>query len=148
MGEICDYDHLVLDGSLEAVDGGMGLLILQLNLAGIETLSSCSGHGEGYPSVLCSPGMQKKLKEFGCNIVVTTEDGRVEGFFLSNMCGGKLYPASVKKCCYICQGYKFPRRKSGELDYTLITICKEHKEEALHNMIIDYWDSKRMEDKT
>ena len=143
MPAICKYDHLVLNEGLEAVDGGMGLLILQLNLAGIKTLGSCSGHGKNPPHVLCPPGTNEKLKEFGCDIVVTTERGNVKGFFLSNMCGGRIFPANIEKHCHVCNNYKFPKRKDGEIDYTLTVICEEHRKEALHNMVIDYWNNER-----
>jgi len=96
MCNICKYDYIWLDGGLEAVDGGMGILILQLNLAGIKTLGSCSGHGEGYPSVLCMPGTEEKLKEFGCEIIVTRQDGKVKAYFPCDCFRGRIYPVKTK----------------------------------------------------
>jgi len=56
-----EYDYIWIDDELEALDRGLGILVLQLNLAGIKTVGSCSGHSNnGYPSVLCAPGMEGK----------------------------------------------------------------------------------------
>ena len=97
MSEICEYDYIWLDGELEAVDGGMGILILQLNLAGIKTLGSCSGHGENYPSVLCEKETEGKLKEFGCRIITTREDGAVMAHFPCRCFNGRIYPCKMYK---------------------------------------------------
>ena len=70
----------------------MGILILQLNLAGIKTLGSCSGHSKGYPSVLCSPGTEEKLEEFGCKIIIIREDRKVMAYFPCRCFTGRIYP--------------------------------------------------------
>jgi hypothetical protein len=85
------YDYIWLDGKLEPVDKGLGFLILQLNQAGIKTLGSCNGHGNnGYPHVLCAPGTEEKLKEFGCKIINTRPDGKVKAYFPVRCFGGKI----------------------------------------------------------
>jgi len=90
------YDYIWLDGRLDCVDGGMGILILQLNLAGIKTLGSCSGHGKGYPSVLCAPETEEKLKEFGCKIITTRKDDKVMACFPCHCFAGRIYPVRIK----------------------------------------------------
>lgn len=86
-----EYDYIWIDGELEAVDKGLGILILQLNLVGIKTLGSCSGHANnGYPSVLCAPGMEEKLREFGCKIVTTRKDGKVIAYFPCRCFSGRI----------------------------------------------------------
>jgi len=85
------YDYIFLDGELECVDGGMGILILQLNLAGIKTLGSCSGHSNnGYPHVLCAPGTEEKLKRFGCKIINARPDGKVKAYFPCRCFSGRI----------------------------------------------------------
>ena len=95
MSEICKYDYVWLDDELEAVDGGMGTLILQLNLAGIKTLGSCSGHGEDYPNILCVPGAEEGLKKFGCRIITTREDKTVIAHFPCRCFSGRIYPCKT-----------------------------------------------------
>ena len=95
MGDICEYDYVWLGGELEAVDGGMGILILQLNLAGIETLGSCSGHGKNYPQVICAPKTEERLKKFGCRIQTTREDGVVVAHFPCRCFSGRIYPCKM-----------------------------------------------------
>ncbi len=96
MYDICKYNYIFLDGELECVDGGMGILILQLNLSGIKTLGSCSGHGKGYPSVLCAPKTEEKLKEFGCKIITTRQDRKVIACFPCACFRGRIYPVKTK----------------------------------------------------
>jgi len=97
---MCEHNtfaYLWLDGKLQAADQCIALLILQLNLAGIKTIASCCGHGEGYPNVTCEKGTEKKLSQFGCKIVVTRQDGKVEAYFPVNSFGGKTYPVRTEK---------------------------------------------------
>lgn len=76
---------------MECVDGGMGILILQLNLAGIKTLGSCNGHGNnGYPHVLCVSETEEKLKKFGCKIINTRPDGKVKAYFPCRCFSGRI----------------------------------------------------------
>ena len=84
--------YLWLDGKLKVIDKCMGFLVLQLNLAGIKTRQSCCGHGKGYPHVLCEPGTEEKLREFGCKIIVTGKDGLVSAYFPVNAFTGKVCP--------------------------------------------------------
>lgn len=86
------YSYVWLDGKLKAVDSCIALLILQLNLAGIKTSGSYCGHGNGYPNITCLPGTENKLEEFGCKIIVTRKDERVEAYFPVNSFSGKVYP--------------------------------------------------------
>jgi len=86
------FSYLWLDKKLQGVDQCISLVILQLNLAGIKTIESCCGHGKGYPNVICEKGTEEKLKEFGCKIVVTRQDGLVAAYFPVNSFTGKVYP--------------------------------------------------------
>jgi hypothetical protein len=77
---------------LHAIDSCIApLIIQQLNNYGIKTKASCCGHGMGYPHVLCDIGTEKMLKEFGCKIVVTRDDGKVAAYFPANSQTGKVY---------------------------------------------------------
>lgn len=86
------YSYLWLNGKLIPVDQCIALLILQLNLAGIKTIGACCGHGKGYPNITCAPGTEQKLKDYGCRIVVTKQNGNVEAYFPVNCWTGKTYP--------------------------------------------------------
>ena len=85
------YSYVWLDGKLKAIDQCISLLVLQLNLFGIKTINSCCGHGKTYPCIICVPGTEKKLEEFGCEIFVTRQDGKVEAYFPVHSCTGKVY---------------------------------------------------------
>ena len=85
------YDYIWIDDALEAVDRGLGILLLQLNSCGIKTIGSCSGHSNnGYPSVLCAPKMEEKLRKFGCKIVTTRKDGKVIAYFPGRCFSGRI----------------------------------------------------------
>jgi hypothetical protein len=86
------YAYLWLGGKLRPVDQCISLLILQINLAGIKTIGSCCGHGKGYPNITCALGIEERLREFGCKIIVTRQDGKVEAYFPVNSFSGKVYP--------------------------------------------------------
>jgi len=87
-----EFCYIWLDGELKPVDRCIALLILQLNFNRIKTVASCCGHGNGYPNVTCIPGTGEALKKFGCKIVVTREDKKVEAYFPVNSFSGKVYP--------------------------------------------------------
>ena len=86
------YSYLWLDGKLQAVDSCIFILILQLNLAGIKTINSCCGHGKDYPCIVCEPGSEKRLKEFGCKAIKTRQkDAYVFAYFPVNSRSKKVY---------------------------------------------------------
>lgn len=85
------YSYVWLDRGLQAIDSCIAPLIIQLNNYRIRTLASCCGHGGGYPNVICIPGTEEKLKEFGCKIVVTRDDKKVMAYFPVNSFFGKVY---------------------------------------------------------
>lgn len=91
---MCKHDEITyvwLDGKLKPIDRCIAILVLQLNLAGIKTIDSCCAHGKGYPSVLCAQGTEEALKEFGCEIIMTREDGVVDARFPTVGEGGFSY---------------------------------------------------------
>lgn len=86
------YGYMWLNGKLQAVDQCLVPLILQLNMAGIETVGSCCGHGKGYPNITCASGSEEALREFGCKIIVARQrDGKVEAYFPANSCAGHTF---------------------------------------------------------
>jgi hypothetical protein len=86
------YSYLWLENGLQAIDSCIAPLLIQLNNSAIKTIASCCGHGKGYPRVTCAPGTEAKLKEFGCRIVVTREDKKVEAYFPVESFFGRVYP--------------------------------------------------------
>ncbi len=86
-----NFLYIWLEKELKPIDSCIALLILRLNLAGIKTVGSCCGHGKGYPNVTCVPGTEKALREFGCKIIVTRQDDKVEAYFPVNSFSGKVY---------------------------------------------------------
>ena len=88
-GKVC---YLWLDGKLTVIDRCMGFFVLQLSLSGIKTLDSCCGHGKGYPHIICASGMEDKLREFGCEIVITRQGNLVSAYFPVYGWTGKTLP--------------------------------------------------------
>ncbi len=88
------YVYLWLNGKLQAIDQCLGHLLIQLNMAGIETVGSCCAHGRGYPNVTCVVGTEEALRKFGCKIIVTRQrDSKVEAYFPVNSFTGRVYAA-------------------------------------------------------
>ena len=82
MCEHGSYSYLILlYGQLTSVDSCIAPLILQLNLAGIETINSCCSHGKACISIICAKGTKQKLNEFGCKVAIIREDGLVQALF-------------------------------------------------------------------
>ena len=79
------------------MDSCIALLIIQLNMVGIETSSSCCGHGNDYPYVVCEQGTERKLREFGCANVRAGHDGLVRADFRVLSLSGKVYMGKNKK---------------------------------------------------
>ena len=90
------FSYLFFDGELVPVDSCIAPLIIQLNMAGIETSSSCCGHGKDYPYVVCGRGTEAKLKNFGCGGRRTMHDGLVRANFRVQSLDGRIYMGGKK----------------------------------------------------